>query len=545
MPPPKPTSTHHSPPQNFKHQVLTCLHKLSDRDTHSAAATELETIAKHLTNESIPSFLSSITTTNSSDKSPVRKQCIHLISTLSEAHGDILSPFLHKLISAITRRLRDPDTVVRTACVAASGSLACHVTKPPFVSVVKPFVDALVTEQDVNAQTGAALCMAAVINHAREPDTEYLTRLLPRIERLLKSDSFKGKAALLSVVGSMISVGAGSSAISVMNLVKITTDFVAKSEDWCVRKAAAEVLEKLAVVEKDLLRESKASCLKIFEAKKFDKVKSVRETMNRMIEAWNAIPDVPGSHSSKGDTAEESDHIQNPPKTPYIMSKRTTTRRNSLENSSRKTGPAMFSKLDRKKPVNQKLDTAEVHMKHETKPHMKHETKPALFSEISDEKMLESRYNEDKSSSKVLGSNGELNTNSVEQESEDLSLIRNQLAQIETQQSNLYDLLEKFIGSSLSGMQSLESRVRSVESTLDEISFDLAKSTGHVSNPEPTLCCKLPGADLISSKLWKKSEIQQYPSVKNKDLESFNFQTTGFHLRAGLIKNPLAKVRQI
>ncbi|KAJ0920297.1 putative MT-associated protein TORTIFOLIA1/SPIRAL2 [Helianthus annuus] len=481
MPPPKPTQTHHSPPQNFKHQVLTCLHKLSDRDTHSAAATELETIAKHLTNESIPSFLSSITTTNSSDKSPVRKQCIHLISTLSEAHGDILSPFLHKLISA--------------------------------------------------------LCMAAVINHAREPDTEYLTRLLPRIERLLKSDSFKGKAALLSVVGSMISVRAGSSAISVMNLVKIMTDFVAKSEDWCVRKAAAEVLEKLAVVEKDLLRESKASCLKIFEAKKFDKVKSVRETMNRMIEAWNAIPDVPESHSSKGDMAEESDHIQNPPKTPYIMSKRTTTRRNSLENSSRKTVPAMFSKLDRKKPVNQKLDTAEVHMKHETKR--------AVFSEISDEKMQESRYNEDRSSSKVVGSNGGLNTNSVEQESEDLSLIRNQLAQIETQQSNLYDLLEKFIGSSLNGMQSLESRVRGVESTLDEISFDLAKSTGQVSNPEPTLCCKLPGADLISSKLWKKSEIQQYPSVKNKDLESFNFQTTGFHLRAGLIKNPLAEVHQI
>ncbi|MFS7892615.1 putative MT-associated protein TORTIFOLIA1/SPIRAL2 [Helianthus anomalus] len=342
------------------------------------------------------------------------------------------------------------------------------------------------TEQDVNAQTGAALCMAAVVNHAREPDTEYLTRLLLRIERLLKSDSFKWKAALLSVVGSMISVGAGSSAIIVMNLVKITMDFVAKSEDWCVRKAVAEVLQKLAGV------------------------KSVRETMNRMIIVWNAIPDVPESHSSK----KESDHIQNPPKTPYIMSKRTTTRRNSLDNCTRKTGPAMFCKLDRKKPVNQKLDTAEVHMKHETKL--------ALFSEISDEKMHESRYNEDRSSSEVVGSNGGLNTNSVEQEAEDLSMISSR--------------------SSLNGMQSLESRVRTVESTLDGILFDLTKSTGQVSNPEPTLCCKLPGADLISSKLWKKSEIQQYPSVKNKDLESFNFQTTGFHLRAGLIKNPLAEL---
>lgn len=103
-------------------------------------------------------------------------------------------------------------------------------------------------------------------------------------------------------------------------------------------------------------------------------------------------------------------------------------------------------------------------------------------------------------------------------------------------------------------MQSLESRVRGLESTLDEISFDLAKSTGHGSNPEPTLCCKLPGADLLTSKLWKKSEIQRSSmrfassSVNKKNLESSNIQATGFILRgggSGLIKNPLAEVRQM
>ncbi|KAI3820794.1 hypothetical protein L1987_08342 [Smallanthus sonchifolius] len=552
MPLAKHTPNNQSSARDFKHRVLVCLHKLSDRDTHSAAATELESIAKSLTHESIPPFLSSISVTDSSDKSPVRKGCVRLISTLSESHGDVLSPYLTKLLSAIVRRLRDPDTAVRTACVAAAGSVASHVTKPPFMSVAKPFVDALVTEQDLNSQIGAALCIASVVNGAPDPDTAYLRRLLPRIEKLLKSESFKAKAALLTVVASVISVGAASSAVIVRNLVKTMTEFVAKSEDWSVRKAAAVVLEKLAVVETDLLPEFKASCLKTFEAKKFDKVKSVRETMNQMVTAWNAIPDLPEevsplpeSHSSK---AEECD-IQNPPRTPHITNNRTATRRNLLETSSRKTGPAMFSKLDRKKPNDQKLDTAEVHTKQRS---MEHETKRALFGEISDGKVHESQYHEDRSSSRVAVSNGGLNTDSIQHDSEDLSLIRNQLVQIETQQSNLFDLLEKFIGSSLNGMQSLESHVRSVESTLGEISFDLSKSTLQVSNPERTLCCKLPGADLLSSKLWKKSKIQQSnmryyspPSVDNTDLESYNFQTTLRDSRSGLIKNPLAEARQM
>ncbi|KAK9080479.1 hypothetical protein SSX86_000237 [Deinandra increscens subsp. villosa] len=553
MSPPKHSPSHHSSPRDFKHRVLVCLHKLSDRDTHSAAAAELESIAKSLPHESIPPFLSSISVTDASDKSPVRKQCVRLISTLSEAHGDILSPYLSKLLSAVVRRLRDPHTAVRTACVAATASIASHVTKPPFISVAKPFVDALVTEQDLNSQICAALCVNSVINGAPDPDTAYLRKLLPRIEKLLKSDSFRAKSALLTVVASVISVGAASSAVIVRNLVRIMTEFVAGSEDWSVRKAAAEVLEKLAVVETDLLPEFKASCLKTFEARKFDKVKSVRETMNQMVEAWNAIPDSPEEVSPPPESHSSKEEQNPPPKTPDMISNRTVpygsssstaTRRNSLETSSRKTGPAMFSKLDRKKFNDQKLETAEGHIRQRS---MKPETKRVLFGEISDEKMHGSQYHEHESSSRVAGSNGGSNIKPVQQDFEDLSLIRNQLVQIETQQSNLFDLLEKFIGSSVNGMQSLESRVLGVESTLSEISFDLAKST------EPTSCCKLPGADLLSSKLWKKSEIlhsnmRRFSSppifAKNTDLEPCNLETTRLHLhggRAGFIKNPLAE----
>ncbi|PWA67715.1 Armadillo-like helical [Artemisia annua] len=539
--------------------------ELSDRDTHASASTELESIAKTLTYDKLSPFISQIIITNSSDKSFVRKQCLRLISTLCEVHGHALSPYVPKLINAVIKRLRDTDSSVRSACVGAAGSVA-KVTKVTFLSVVKPFVEALVTEQDCHAQIGAALCVGAVVSHAAVKDEAYLRRLVPRVERLLKSDAFKAKAALLSVVRCLISVGCCDGALVVKGLVDLMVGFVVKSEDWSVRKGACEVLEKLAVVEGEFCKEFKRSCLKTFEAKRFDKVKSVRETMNQMIEAWNAIPDVaeevspqPESHSSK-----EVDALA--PRTPQMMSRRsvpygssssTSTRRNSFESNSKKTGPAMFRKLDRKKPNERKLDSTvatppsptlvtkdEGSLKHRSR---KHEIKRVLFNEISEEKTFESQYHDERSNSVVVDSNANLEINVVQQESEDLSLIRNQLAQIETRQSNLCDLLEKFIGSSQNGMRSLESRVLGLESTLDEISFDLAKTSGRLSNPEPTLCCKFPGADLLSSKLWKKTETR-HMTIKNTNCESYNIQNTGFRLQAsgsGLIKNPLAEAHQM
>ncbi|KAI3726934.1 hypothetical protein L1987_66741 [Smallanthus sonchifolius] len=578
MAPAKPSFNNQSSAREFKHRLLTCLNKLSDRDTYSAAASELELIAKTLTHDSISPFLTSISATDSSDKSPVRKQCVRLISTLSEAHGDALSIHLSKLLSAIVRRLRDPDTSVRSACVAATGSIASHVTKPPFTSVAKPLLDALVTEQDLNSQIGAALCLAAAVDGARDPEPAYLRRMLPRIEKLLKCNSFKAKAALLTFLGSVIGVGAASSPVIVKNLVNVLVEFVAKSEDWSARKAAAEALVKLAILETDLLSEFKAPCLKTFEAKKFDKVKIVREAMNQMIEAWKAIPDTPEevvtppeSHSSFSKAEVDSDG-RYPPRIPQVTSKRTvpngsftatSTRRISLENSNKKTGPAMFRKLDRKKPNDRKSAIAIVDDDHINNNLAKPETKRALFNQIVDEDVQESEYPNARLSTTVVESNITEDVCSSHRDSEELSLIRNQLVQIETQQSNLLDLLQKFIGSSETGMRSLETRVHGLELTLDEISFDLARSTGRLSRPEPmqTLCCKLPGADFLTSKLWKRTEIQHsnprissspfaatsYMIGNNMNLKSCNPEKWVFRRVGGgngLIKNPLAETHR-
>ncbi|KAL1553538.1 TORTIFOLIA1-like protein 4 [Salvia divinorum] len=592
--------------RDLKHRVLTCLHKLSDRDTHSAAASELESIARNLTADALPSFISSVTATDASDKSLVRRQCLRLVSILSDHHGNSLSPYLSKILSAVVRRLRDTDSSVRAACVAASLSLSSHVTSPPFASMIKPFVESLFTEQDSNAQTGAALCFAAVIEGSRNPDAASLRRFIPRIEKLAKSDCFKAKPALLTLVGSLVAVEGvlrGGGRNVVWNSLNLLVDFLS-SDDWAARKAAAEALVKIAAVEKESLSDYKASCLKTFETKRFDKVKAARETMNQMIEAWKEIPDLPEEFSplpeSETSSKQKASDGRYPPvsktscpvgsntllarrrspldnlatRMPHADGSPTLTvrKRSSLDSNVKKTGPAMFQKLDRKKPSDMKVEIvtpagcygvelSEGKGEHametsegEKKAFEKSGIKRALFKENNGKLGLfrgGSRVVPCGDTSVVVSNEtGDICWN--QRECDDLSLICNQLLQIENQQSNLMDMLQKFIGSSQKGMNSLEARVHGLELALDEISFDLAVSTGRMSTTG-AMCCKLPGTDFLSSKLWKKAGSRfltpRLPAASsgNPSLfgngEEFPMENRRFlQGRHALVMNPLAKI---
>ncbi|CAI9112485.1 OLC1v1012942C1 [Oldenlandia corymbosa var. corymbosa] len=596
--------------RELKQKVLLCLHKLSDRDTHKAAAVELESIAKDLTPDTLPSYISSITATDSADKSTVRKQCLNLITILAVQHGNSLSPYISKLLSAVLRRLRDSDTSIRAACASAASAIAAHVTKPSFSTLTKPFIEALFTEQEQNSQIGTALCLSAVIEAVPEPDLAMLRKLLGRFEKLVKCDSFKAKAGVLGLIGSVIEVGAVGSANgnAARNLVTCLMELLS-SEDWAARKGAAESLMKLALVEKESLRELKFGCLKTFEAKRFDKVKVVRETMNQMVEAWREIPDESDepdisnleSQSSTKDVASEVRHTLAPKTSCTISSgapqlkKKLFSSKSSLCNGSwvasgskrnlvlgaeKKTGPAMFRKLDPKKPSDSKSKTFiptdfgnEISEGNPTNKFEKSIEKGEERNKLSKAHNKRSLFI--KSGFRVVPCEDEISDATVVvsnetseiknlKDSEDLSLIRKQLVQIENQQSNLLDLLQKFMGSSQSGMQSLETRVHGLELALDEISFDLAVSTGRMSTgaSSGTTCCRLPGANFLSSKLWRKTQQKHSSSrlissrgptasnsIYNKanetgdpqplKLESRRSRFQGGH---GVIRNPLAKI---
>lgn len=116
------------------------------------------------------------------------------------------------------------------------------------------------------------------------------------------------------------------------------------------------------------------------------------------------------------------------------------------------------------------------------------------------------------------------------------------------------------MGSSQNGMRSLETRVHGLELALDEISYDLAISSGRMTKADApgNTCCSLPGAEFLSSKFWRKTQgrylIQQVPrSGGTPSLAAMNYQAnrnaeaklTNHRYRpdGGFITNPLAEIR--
>lgn len=145
-------------------------------------------------------------------------------------------------------------------------------------------------------------------------------------------------------------------------------------------------------------------------------------------------------------------------------------KRSPLKNSDRNTTPVITRKVERKKPSDWKVEIAvsnslsrgtgedDPRAGNENIPDgsngeiyrtLKPETRRALFSRNSDEKVQ--RFGGFRSGSRVVPCNEESSESNVIQDvhknhrdCEDLSLIRNQLVQIEKQQSSLLDLLQVY-----------------------------------------------------------------------------------------------------
>ncbi|KAL0814357.1 hypothetical protein Bca101_070800 [Brassica carinata] len=542
-----PNSQSPSPP-DLKQRVIACLNKLADRDTLALATAELDSIARSLTHDSFSSFLSCIHNTDSSWKSPVRKQCVAVLSLMSRHHGDSLSPHLAKMVSTVIRRLRDPDSSVRSACAAATADISAHVTAQPFTSVAKPLIETLIQEGDSNAQIGAALCLAAAVEAAADPDSEQLRKSLPKIGKLLKSEAFKAKAALLSAVGSIITAGGAG-----------TKPFLS-SEDWTARKSAAEALGKVATAE-ELASQYKKASTAALESRRFDKVKSVRQTMNQALSQWKEVSSgldealLSPSRSSTDDggsigcfssvtrsSSIEVGYKSSRPKKATPIMKRSpslpvsrsygTTRQQKENLPKRNVTMLAASIVDDKKgpqfpPVKQSLEDRSSESVESKEDDEASSGGPDIIKHTISEKSREDKKGHRFCGGLTSGSrvapcsdDGDDSCDPVvkkckddvdesRKDNEELSLIREQLAMIENQQSSLLDLLQKFMGSSQSGIQSLESRVSGLEMALDELSCDLAVSNGRVPKSNSCggeSCSKLPGTEFLSPKFWRKTE---------------------------------------
>ncbi|CAN6987754.1 hypothetical protein IGI04_001662 [Brassica rapa subsp. trilocularis] len=277
-----------------KQKILTSISKLADRDTYQIAVEDLEKTIQSLTPETLPMFLNCLYDSCSDPKPAVKKECLHLLSYVCSLHSDSTAAHLTRIIAQIVKRLKDPDSGVRDACRDTIGALSGIYLKgreegSNTLAVglfVKPLFEAM-GEQNKVVQSGAAMCMARMVESAATPPVASFQKLCPRICKLLSNSSFLAKASLLPVVSSLSQVGAIAPQ-SLESLLESIHDCLGSS-DWVTRKAAAETLSSLASHSSSLLKDRTDSTLAALETCRFDKIKPVRETVTEALQLWKKI----------------------------------------------------------------------------------------------------------------------------------------------------------------------------------------------------------------------------------------------------------------
>ncbi|KAK4781617.1 hypothetical protein SAY86_015719 [Trapa natans] len=272
----------------LKQKILTSLSKLADRDTYQIAVSDLESTIQTISHDAIPMLLNCLFESSNDPKPAVKKESIRLLAFVCSSRGDSMFNHLTKIIAQLSRRLKDSDSGVRDACRDAIGALSAQYLKNDGVVglFAKPLFDAM-GDQNKVVQSGAALCMAKMVDCAADPPVSAFQKMCPRICKLLNNPNFLAKAALLPVVSSLSQVGAISPQ-SFDSLLQGIQECLG-SPDWATRKASAEVLVALAVHSKELITDGAASTLTTLEGCRFDKIKPVRDSMLEALQLWKKV----------------------------------------------------------------------------------------------------------------------------------------------------------------------------------------------------------------------------------------------------------------
>ncbi|PIA43970.1 hypothetical protein AQUCO_01800198v1 [Aquilegia coerulea] len=553
----------------LKQRILFALNKLADRDTYKIGVEELEKIAQGLTPDGISSFISCVVDTDSAQKSAVRKECIRLMGTLVRFHEGLLSPHLGKMMASIAKRLKDPDSVVRDACVEVVGVFSSKMSgygdenDGAFAVIVKPLFEAL-GEQNRHVQSGSALCLASVIDNAINPPASVLSRMLTRITKFLKNPHFMAKPAVIELIRSMIQAGGAPTQTALSAAVRNIEECL-KNSDWTTRKAASVALESIAMSGSSLLYSVKASCVHSLESCRFDKVKPVRDSVLQALQCWKGLPGSDSCEPSEAGSSTKENFFGgdyndptsasdggwkdsgckkgaisslkhripltsrkaslNPvqvtpsskrndwpieiavPKTSTVSSAYTY-----IEESQDKCFSKAFDRTTTNATVMQDMDYDYVSVDERpecssvsnlvsssnfetkcvtdaydsfensalTSPVVTHHQSEA--EEPFGEHLISERLRERQSLDSTVTEASSLDREGYHSQIvNEMSFIRKQLLEIETKQSNLMDLLQVFMGSTMDSLSSLESKVLGLEHTVDGIAQNLVH-TNHQSN---------------------------------------------------------------
>ncbi|GLT37799.1 hypothetical protein SLA2020_334900 [Shorea laevis] len=341
--PAKPSSlSSHLAMVELKQRILTSLSKLSDRDTQQVAVEDLEKIIQSLSPDSLPMLLNCLFDSSNDPKPAVKKESLRLLTMLCHCHGELAASHLTKIIAHIVRRLKDADSGVKDACRDAIGALSGQYLKGESGGTVvglfvKPLFEAM-GEQNKSVQSGAALCMARMVECAAEPPQASFQKLCPRICKLLNNQNFMSKAALLPVVASLAQVGAIAPQ-SLESLLQSIHECLGSS-DWATRKTAADALSALALHSSNLIADGAASTLAVLEGCRFDKIKPVRDSMTEALQLWKKVA---GKGDGSADDQKSLSHDGDNPQPAEMSAK------NDMKNSNpsdRKTDPSAKNSPD-------------------------------------------------------------------------------------------------------------------------------------------------------------------------------------------------------
>ncbi|KAI3715223.1 hypothetical protein L6452_22195 [Arctium lappa] len=300
----------------LKQRVVVALNKIADRDTYEIGVEELGRTIESLTPDGVSPFLSCILDTDSEQKIAVRKECIRLMGMLATFHQDLIGPHLGKMVASIVKRLKDPDSVVREACIETMGVLASKLStadnepEGSFVLLVRPLFEAL-GEQNKHVQCGAALCLSRLIDHTHAPPLSILQRMLTRTIKMLKSPHFMAKPAMIELNKSFIQAG-GASSQSMLTAAMTGIQEALKNSDWRTRKAASEALAEIASSNGLYSGSLKSSCIRSLEMCRFDKVKPVRDTVLHALQLWRNLLGTDASELSEAGSSIKGDYSDIP-----------------------------------------------------------------------------------------------------------------------------------------------------------------------------------------------------------------------------------------
>ncbi|KAI3954854.1 hypothetical protein MKW92_019838 [Papaver armeniacum] len=536
---------------DLKQKILTSISKLSDRDTHQIAIEDLEKIIQTLTSDGVSVFLNCLFDSTNDPKPTVKKESLRLLGSLCTSHTDFTSTHLTKIISFIVKRLKDSDSSVRDSCRDTIGTLSCLYLNGDNGNVgsvlslfVKPLFEAM-GEQNKVVQAASALAMARMVESSVDMPVTVLQKLCPRISKFLNNQNFLAKAALFSVVSSLSQVKA-IAAQNFPSLLQSLHDCLESSE-WSTRKAAADTLISLASHSSHLIKDGDGTSLIInkLEACRFDKVKPVRDSMTEALHLLKKISENNADGIQMSQTRyPKAANVASVISSSAAADSLSNEKDNSISDKTvgaMKKKPHTFSDKELNPEFFQKFETNSGDLP-SSAPHRSHSSSISQSEEESEpnDTDLVCRLNHNgKRRDKwavqrsIRGKDSNMRAYDVDNSAEascredscsaGVGLPRNeslvedstskvnwlaiqrQLSQMERQQAHLMNMLQDFMGGSHDGMITLENRVRGLERVVEDMSRDLAISSGRRTNNCFT------GYEVSSSRTLGKYNVHPFP----------------------------------